>query len=85
MDPILVQVGPIAIRWYGALIALGVFAGGAWTLREARRRGFDPEPMLDMAPLPVLGGLLGAEAGGAVRGYLGRALELTGGAPVAGS
>lgn len=60
MDPILVQIGPIAIRWYGALIALGVFAGGAWGVREARRRGLDPDVLLDMSPWLVLGGLLGA-------------------------
>ncbi len=60
MDPILVQIGPIAIRWYGVLIALGVFAGGAWGLREARRRGLDPDVVLDMAPWLVLGGLIGA-------------------------
>lgn len=60
MDPILVQIGPIAIRWYGALIALGVFAGGAWGVREARRRGLDPDVLLDMSPWLVIGGLLGA-------------------------
>lgn len=60
MDPILVQIGPIAIRWYGALIALGALAGGAWGVREARRRGLDPDVLLDMSPWLVLGGLLGA-------------------------
>lgn len=60
MDPILVQIGPIAIRWYGVLIALGVVAGGAWGVREARRRGLDPDALLDMAPWLVLGGILGA-------------------------
>lgn len=60
MDPVLIQLGPLAIRWYGLLIALGVLAGSVWTLREARRRGMDDAALLDMAPWLVLAGLVGA-------------------------
>ena len=60
MDPVLIQLGPLAIRWYGLLIALGVLAGSVWSLREARRRGMDGEALLDMAPWLVLSGLVGA-------------------------
>ena len=60
MDPILVQIGPLAIRWYGALIALGAAVGTIWSVRVAKRRGIDPEPLYDMAPWLVLGGLIGA-------------------------
>lgn len=60
MDPIMLQLGPLAIRWYGMLIALGVFLGGIWGVREARRRDLDPDLLLDMAPWLALGGLLGA-------------------------
>lgn len=62
MDPILLQVGPLAIRWYGLLIALGAILGVTWGVRVARRRGIDPEPLYDMAPWLVVGGLLGARA-----------------------
>ena len=60
MDPILVTIGPLALRWYGVLIALGVVAGAAWTLRAAAVRGLDGEWLLDMAPWMVGAGILGA-------------------------
>ena len=60
MDPILVTIGPLALRWYGVLIALGVVAGTAWTLRAAAARGLDGAWLLDMAPWMVGAGILGA-------------------------
>lgn len=60
MDPILLQIGPFAIRWYGALIAVGVLVGTMWTLRAARRREIDPDAILDLAPWLVVAGILGA-------------------------
>jgi phosphatidylglycerol:prolipoprotein diacylglycerol transferase len=60
MDPVMVQIGPLAIRWYGVLIALGVLGGSVWALREARRREMDADAVLDLAPWLVLGGLIGA-------------------------
>ncbi|MFN2321924.1 MAG: prolipoprotein diacylglyceryl transferase [Trueperaceae bacterium] len=60
MDPILVTIGPLALRWYGVLIALGVVAGAAWTLRAAAARGLDGEWLLDMAPWMVGAGIVGA-------------------------
>lgn len=62
MDPIMVQVGPLAIRWYGFLIALSVLVGAFWALRLAARRGLDPEKLLDMALWLVLAGVIGARA-----------------------
>src|SRR5690606_6470169 len=60
MDPIFVQVGPLAIRWYGLLIAIGVLVGAAWSLRAAERRGLDPDRLLDMAIWLVVAGVVGA-------------------------
>lgn len=60
MDPILVTIGPLALRWYGVLIALGVVAGAAWTLRAAAARGLDGDWLLDMAPWMVGAGIVGA-------------------------
>ncbi len=62
MDPVMLQIGPIALRWYGLLIALGVLGGSVWSLREARRRGMDENALLDLAPWLVLAGLVGARA-----------------------
>lgn len=60
MDPIFIQLGPLAIRWYGLLIAVGVLAGSVMALREARARGLDPEKLLDMATWLVIAGIVGA-------------------------
>ena len=60
MDPILIQIGPLAIRWYGALIALGVLVGSLWSLRAAKRRELDPDELLDLAPWLVVAGIVGA-------------------------
>lgn len=60
MDPVMLQIGPLALRWYGFLIALGVLLGSIWTLREARRRGMDENALLDLAPWLVISGLVGA-------------------------
>lgn len=60
MDPIFVQLGPLAVRWYGLLIAAGVLIGAVWALRAAERRGLDPEKLLDMALWLVIAGVIGA-------------------------
>jgi len=60
MDPILVHIGPLAIRWYGFLIALAVLIGALWALRLAERRGLDPDKLLDAAVWLVLAGIVGA-------------------------
>lgn len=60
MDPILIQIGPLAVRWYGFLIALGVLFGALWAMRHAERRGLDPDKLLDMAPYLVVAGIIGA-------------------------
>ncbi|MEX2540501.1 MAG: prolipoprotein diacylglyceryl transferase [Trueperaceae bacterium] len=60
MDPIMLQIGPIAIRWYGFLIAAGVLFGSLWATRLAPKRGVDADKLLDAAPLLVLAGIVGA-------------------------
>ena len=60
MDPIMLQIGPLALRWYGFFIALGVLIGTLWATRLAERRGLDPEKLLDMAVWLVVAGIIGA-------------------------
>jgi phosphatidylglycerol:prolipoprotein diacylglycerol transferase len=62
MDPIMLQLGPLALRWYGVLIATGVVLGALWTLRLAKARGLDGEWLLDTAPWLVAAGVVGARA-----------------------
>ena len=54
------QFGPLAIRWYGILIATGVLLGTTLAHREAIRRRQDPDKILNAIVLTVLVALLGA-------------------------
>jgi phosphatidylglycerol:prolipoprotein diacylglycerol transferase len=56
---IALQIGPLAIRWYGLLIATGVLLGTTLAHREAIRRGQDPEKLLNVIVLTVIIGLVG--------------------------
>lgn len=57
---IIFQMGPIAIRWYGLLIATGVLLGTTLAHREAIRRGQDPDRLLNVIVVAVLCSLVGA-------------------------
>ena len=56
----LVDSGPLHIRWYGLLLALGVLIGCAIARRELRRRGIDPDLTYAIALWVVPFGLVGA-------------------------
>ncbi|QEY30960.1 prolipoprotein diacylglyceryl transferase [Synechococcus sp. RSCCF101] len=58
--PLLFQIGPIAVRWYGLLIALAVLLGLVVSTRLARRRGIDPGLITDLLPILVLSAVVGA-------------------------
>lgn len=55
--PIVFQLGPLAIRWYGLLIAIALALGITLAQRLAQRRGLDPETMADLSIWLVLGAL----------------------------
>jgi phosphatidylglycerol---prolipoprotein diacylglyceryl transferase len=57
---IALQIGPLAIRWYGVVIAAAVMLGTALAHREALRRGQDADALLTAVFLSVLSALLGA-------------------------
>lgn len=60
MDPIMLDLVILQIRWYGFLIALGVLVGLRWALRLAKQRSLDPDKLLDMVLYVVIAGVLGA-------------------------
>ena len=60
MDPVMLQIGPVVIRWYGFLIAMGVTIGTFWAARLAMRRKLAVDTLFDMAPYLVFSGLIGA-------------------------
>jgi phosphatidylglycerol---prolipoprotein diacylglyceryl transferase len=60
MYPVLLQLGPFALRSYGVILALS-FALGLWlSAREAKRSGLDPAVVHDFAFYALLGGVAGA-------------------------
>jgi len=62
IDPVLVQFGPFAIRWYGVLMATSVALGFYYFRRDAARLGYSEDFVYNVAFLSVLGGIIGARA-----------------------
>jgi phosphatidylglycerol:prolipoprotein diacylglycerol transferase len=58
--PLIFQLGPFALRWYGLLIAVAVLVGLLLAMRLARSRGIDPSLVADLLPILVLGSIIGA-------------------------
>jgi len=58
--PLVFQLGPVSLRWYGLLIALAVLVGLALATRLGKSRGMDPALIADLLPLLVLGSVIGA-------------------------
>ncbi len=52
--PIILEIGPIAIRWYGLLIASAVLIGVTLSQYLAKRRGLNPDLLGDLAIWLVL-------------------------------
>lgn len=55
--PILVQLGPLTIRWYGLLIASAVLIGVSLSQYLAKRRNVDPNLLGDLAIWLVIGAI----------------------------
>lgn len=59
-DPILFEIGPLAIRWYGLLIATGALLAGYVASLEAGRRGLNPDHVWDALMVVLVSGVIGA-------------------------
>jgi phosphatidylglycerol:prolipoprotein diacylglycerol transferase len=63
MDPVLVEIGPLVIRWYGVMMALMILLAVAMAYRHGPRFGV-PIRELDRLTLPfVLTAVIGARVG----------------------
>lgn len=60
VDPVIIQLGPITLRWYGLLIMLGVLAGAYIASRYVARKGENPENVWDLLLWVLIPGLIGA-------------------------
>ncbi len=60
VDPILFQVGPFALRWYGLLMAIAITVGALFASREVVRRGQKSDDFWDLLLWVLVPGLIGA-------------------------
>ncbi len=63
VDPILFEVGPLSIRWYGLLFASGFFCGHFIMQKILDREGFSKEWMDSLLLYMMVGTILGARLG----------------------
>lgn len=63
MDPILIKLGGLEIRWYGLFLVLAIFAGFEIAKRLITRWGFDPERFEGITFWAVIWGVIGARVG----------------------
>ena len=60
MDPILIQIGPLTIRWYGFLLTLAIFVAFELAKRRIKAWGLDAERFEAAAFWAVVFGVVGA-------------------------
>ncbi len=60
IDPVIFELGPFAVRWYGVFIALAAATGFSMWGRKAVLKGFDMVDVLRGVVFMLIGGLIGA-------------------------
>ena len=60
IDPVAINIGPLAIRWYGLLIVGAIIIGAIIALREIRRQGLDEDMFLNTLLVAVPAAIIGA-------------------------
>src|SRR3989338_1871025 len=59
-QPIILQLGPLALRWYGLLMVTSMIAGLLIVLRFARQEKIKSDDVFDLAFYLIIFSLLGA-------------------------
>jgi phosphatidylglycerol:prolipoprotein diacylglycerol transferase len=60
IDPVIVHVGPLALRWYSLMIMVGVLVGTWVAAKMAEQRGIAADDVYGAALWIVVGGIVGA-------------------------
>ncbi|MGA1264990.1 MAG: prolipoprotein diacylglyceryl transferase [Prochlorothrix sp.] len=60
VDPIVFELGPIALRWYGLLMVSAIFIGSSLASQYIGRKGGDPDDFWDMLVWVLVPALFGA-------------------------
>jgi prolipoprotein diacylglyceryl transferase len=63
LNPILLQLGPFTIRWYGLFLALGVALAILIIVRLFKKQNYPPNLAYDLCTWLIIGGLVGARLG----------------------
>jgi phosphatidylglycerol:prolipoprotein diacylglycerol transferase len=59
IDPVLVQLGPLAIRWYGLMYVVGIIAGVQVALPYVRTRGITDDQVWSVLGPCIVAGIIG--------------------------
>ncbi|MFQ5827027.1 MAG: prolipoprotein diacylglyceryl transferase, partial [Dehalococcoidia bacterium] len=60
IDPVILRLGPFALRWYSLLVMAAVVVGVLLARREARRTGLAVDSLLTLALWGIPGGMVGS-------------------------
>lgn len=60
MDPILIEIGSLQIRWYGLFLVLAIFAAFEIAKRYVKAWGYNPEQLEQIGFWAVIWGVIGA-------------------------
>lgn len=60
VDPIIFEIGPLALRWYGLLMLTAIIVAAQIASREVARKGEDPDNLWDMLFWILIAGFVGA-------------------------
>ena len=59
LNPVFFQLGPIAVQWYAIFVLSGFGAGVGLAVREVKKKGFDKDLFLELAPAGFLLAIIG--------------------------
>lgn len=60
MFPTVIKLGPFAVRSYGLMVAIGLFAALQYLLVKSRQKGLSENKITDMVLYTIVAGLIGA-------------------------
>jgi len=60
IDPIIFSIGHFHLRWYSLILSIAILIGVWLTVREAGRKGFNPDVIFNSTVWIVIAGLIGA-------------------------
>ena len=60
MHPVIIQIGPLVVRWYSVMITIACLAGLWLARKEAERNGVNKEKIDDFFLFAIIGAVIGA-------------------------